>query len=92
MTVDSMIGDRVEAPASEPATFDALPLSEAVRKAVDELGWVHPTPVQLATYEPMVNGRDVIVQARTGTGKTGAFGLPLVDRLVRAEMPMTAAV
>ncbi len=42
-------------------------------------------PVQVATYGPAVAGHDLVVQARTGTGKTAAFGIPLVDRLTRTE-------
>src|SRR5262245_19217752 len=71
---------------SAPApTFDALPLSAEVRRAVDELGYVHPTPVQAAVFAPASRGRDLVVQARTGTGKTAAFGLPLVDAVVRRK-------
>lgn len=66
----------------EQPTFDILPLSKEVRKAVDELGYTHPTPVQKAVFASASAGRDVVVQARTGTGKTAAFGLPVVDRLV----------
>ncbi|MBI2394747.1 MAG: DEAD/DEAH box helicase [Deltaproteobacteria bacterium] len=70
--------------AAEPKpTFDVLPLNAEVRKAIDEMGYSHPTPVQLACYDPVVRGKDVLVQARTGTGKTSAFGLPLVDQVVR---------
>lgn len=69
-------------PSDDRPTFDALPLSAEIRRAVDELGFTHPTPVQLAVYEPAVASSDMVVQARTGTGKTAAFGLPLVDRLV----------
>ncbi len=82
-------------PATEdksPPTFDAIPLSEPVRRAVDEMGWVNPTPVQLATYEPAVDGRDLIVQARTGTGKTGAFGIVIADKLVTADPGVQALV
>ncbi|MET0285713.1 MAG: DEAD/DEAH box helicase [Polyangiales bacterium] len=64
-----------------PPTFDAIPLSPAVRRAIDELGFVTPTAVQRAAFEPAALGNDLIVQSRTGTGKTLAFGLPLVDRL-----------
>ncbi len=74
----------LEAP-TVPSTFDALPLGEPVRKAIEAIGWTHPTPVQLETYELAAAGRDLIVQARTGTGKTAAFGIPIVDRLVRPE-------
>src|ERR1700733_13642372 len=67
-------------------TFDALPLSPDVRQAIDELGYTHPTPVQLAVFDPAVRGVSLVVQARTGTGKTAAFGLPLVDQLVRKNI------
>jgi len=76
MSDETSLGDDVA------LTFDAIPLSPAVRRAVDELGFATPTPVQRAAFEPAVLGQDLIVQARTGTGKTLAFGLPLVDRLV----------
>src|SRR5690606_22376174 len=66
----------------EQPTFDVLPLSSAVRRAVDDLGYTHPTPVQQAVFKSAASGRDIVVQARTGTGKTAAFGLPVVDRLV----------
>ena len=71
-----------EAEANKP-TFASLPLTAETQKALEEMGYVHPTPVQLATFEPAVRGKDLIVQARTGTGKTTAFGLPMVDQLVR---------
>jgi ATP-dependent RNA helicase DeaD len=72
----------VTQPVETRDTFDVLALSPEVRRAIDELGFVHPTPVQKAAFEPALTGADLIVQARTGTGKTLAFGLPLVDRLV----------
>lgn len=70
-------------PAGPPPSFDRLPLSDELRRALGDMGYVEPTPVQLAVYEPAVSGRDVVVQARTGTGKTAAFGIPIIDRLVR---------
>jgi ATP-dependent RNA helicase DeaD len=73
-------------------TFDSLPLTSDVRKAIDELGYTHPTPVQRAVFEPAARGRDLVVQARTGTGKTAAFGLPLVDSLVKANRPAVQAM
>ncbi|MFO0551725.1 MAG: DEAD/DEAH box helicase [Polyangiaceae bacterium] len=76
-----------------PPTFDALPLSEEVRKAIDEMGYLNPTPVQLAVWEPATRGRDAVVQARTGTGKTASFGLPIVDRIIhRNESGVQALV
>jgi ATP-dependent RNA helicase DeaD len=50
---------------------------------VDELGYVHPTPVQRAVFDPVTRGADLVVQARTGTGKTAAYGLPIIDSVVR---------
>jgi ATP-dependent RNA helicase DeaD len=76
--------DDAPAPAAAPPpTFDTLKLSAEVRRAVDELGYVHPTPVQRAVFDPVTRGADLVVQARTGTGKTAAYGLPMVDAVVR---------
>ncbi|HVY44462.1 MAG TPA: DEAD/DEAH box helicase, partial [Minicystis sp.] len=76
-----------EAPAAaaddKAPTFDVLPLSREVRETLAEIGYVHPTPVQIAVWEPATRGRDAVVQARTGTGKTAAFGLPIVDHIVK---------
>jgi ATP-dependent RNA helicase DeaD len=74
--------DDAPAPAPPP-TFDSLKLSQEVRRAVDELGYVHPTPVQRAVFDPVSRGADLVVQARTGTGKTAAYGLPMIDAVVR---------
>jgi ATP-dependent RNA helicase DeaD len=63
----------------EPDTsnvFDALP--DDVKRGVAELGWKEPMPVQALALPVLQRGVDVIVQARTGSGKTGAFGLPIV--------------
>jgi ATP-dependent RNA helicase DeaD len=78
---------------AEPTpTFDVLNLSEPVKRALDEIGYLNPTPVQTATYGVAITGRDLIVQARTGTGKTAAFAIPLVDKLVRSEPVVQALV
>jgi ATP-dependent RNA helicase RhlE len=62
-------------------TFDDLGLAPELRTAVAELGWVHPTPIQAAIVPPALAGRDVVGLAETGSGKTAAFALPLVQRL-----------
>jgi ATP-dependent RNA helicase DeaD len=80
-----------ESPSTEP-TFDVLPLGAEVRRAIDEMGYRHPTPVQRAVFEPAAEGRSLVVQARTGTGKTAAFGLPIVDRLVRPSVKAVQAL
>lgn len=66
-------------------TFDELGLSEEVLAALEDMGWETPTPVQADTYPLAIAGHDIIVQSRTGTGKTGAFGIPLVDRLISED-------
>ena len=81
-----------EKEAAPAPTFDAIPLGAEVRKAVDALGYVHPTPVQLAVFEPATRGKSLVVQARTGTGKTAAFGLPIVDTLVKRSQPGVQAL
>ena len=72
-----------EPPEEEGAkTFADLGLHEDVLEALEEMGWETPTPVQRDSYALVMERHDVIVQARTGTGKTGAFGIPLVDGLL----------
>src|SRR5688572_8772359 len=80
------------ADSTPPPTFDILPLGESVRRALDEIGYTHPTPVQRAVYEPATKGKDLVVQARTGTGKTAAFGLPIVDALVKPDLKQPQAL
>jgi ATP-dependent RNA helicase DeaD len=86
------IATDAETQKDEQPTFDVLPLSAEVRSAVADLGYVHPTPVQRAVFESAARGKDLVVQARTGTGKTAAFGLPLVDRLVRRRVKAVQAL
>ena len=54
-------------------------LPEPIRRSVEDLGWTEPTPVQTKVLPLMRKGGDLIVQAHTGSGKTGAFGIPLAD-------------
>lgn len=66
-------------------SFEELALSPELRRAVAECGYVHPTPVQAKVFEPILQGKDLIVRSKTGTGKTAAFGLPLLQRLPDGE-------
>jgi ATP-dependent RNA helicase DeaD len=66
-------------------SFDTLPLSTDVRRALNEMGYLVPTAVQNAVFQPVVDHLDLIVQSRTGTGKTAAFALPIIDKLINAE-------
>lgn len=65
--------------------FDQFAISPAIRRGLAERGYTHPTPVQAKAFEPVRQGRDLIVRSKTGTGKTAAFGLPLLERLAEGE-------
>jgi ATP-dependent RNA helicase RhlE len=66
-------------------TFSALGLSPEVNSTVQEIGFVHPTPIQAAVIPTALTGKDVIGLAQTGSGKTAAFVLPMADRLVHGR-------
>src|SRR5919198_3225848 len=63
------------------ATFAELGLPDFLMRALDELGYEEPTPIQEQAIPELLAGQDVIGQAQTGTGKTAAFGLPLLTYL-----------
>jgi ATP-dependent RNA helicase DeaD len=60
--------------------FADFPVSPDVLKGIADLGYVTATPVQAITIEPALAGRDLLVRAKTGTGKTAAFCLPMIER------------
>ncbi len=65
----------------EIVTFDDLGVSEATKKGLAKMGITHPTEVQAKTIPLMMDGYDIIAKAPTGTGKTCAFGIPLLECL-----------
>ena len=69
--------------------FDQFALHERLLKAVAELKFVEPTAVQVAAIPPALEGRDLRVTAQTGSGKTAAFVLPMLNRLIRDAQPRT---
>jgi len=71
--------------------FKDLGLSPKIQQALDELGYVDPTPIQEEAIPELLAGHDVIGQAQTGTGKTAAFGLPLLQYL-NPEDPEVQAI
>src|SRR5690349_16 len=71
--------------------FDGLGLSEATLKAIAAIGFEEPTPVQAASIPVLLRGSDLMAQAQTGTGKTAAFALPLLERL-EADSRQTQAL
>lgn len=64
-----------------PGSFESFDLAPPLLQAIGELGYEEPTPVQEQTIPLLLEGRDVIAQARTGTGKTAAFALPMLQML-----------
>ncbi|WP_433559121.1 DEAD/DEAH box helicase [Pseudonocardia xinjiangensis] len=66
---------------SDLPRFSDLPLRPELLAVVEELGYTHPSPIQAESIAPLVEGRDLLGQAATGTGKTAAFALPMLERL-----------
>jgi ATP-dependent RNA helicase DeaD len=97
------MADAVRADDSDPAhvptgadyvsdrAFADFPVSPEVLQGVAALGYVHATPVQAVTIEPALAGRHLLVRAKTGTGKTAAFCVPIVE-LVEAGVRRTQAI
>jgi ATP-dependent RNA helicase DeaD len=61
--------------------FEDLNLSKEIHRAVKDMGFEEPTPIQLGAIPHLMMGRDVIGQAQTGTGKTAAFGIPILEKV-----------
>jgi ATP-dependent RNA helicase RhlE len=72
--------------------FSRLPLHPDLMRAVKELGFQRPTPIQEQAIPPAAAGRDVMATAMTGSGKTAAFLLPILNRLVSAPRRQTRAL
>ena len=66
---------------SKPSGFAGFGFSEALLKTLDDKGYKEPSPIQKAAIPELMLGRDLVGQAQTGTGKTAAFALPLLERL-----------
>ena len=81
-------GSVAEAPGAEQSergimsiTFRDFPLSEAIQRAVAEVSYTEPTPIQAQSIPLILEGKDVIGRSHTGTGKTAAFGLPAIEMI-----------
>ena len=93
MTSENTALEGAQEPQPVTKTFDDLGLSEPTLRAVKETGYNTPTPIQAAAIPEVLKGRDILGIAQTGTGKTAAFTLPMIDILAagraRARMPRT---
>ena len=88
---DKDIPEEIDADAKIEVTFEELGLDPKILKALGDLGYVNPTPIQAKAIPAALQQRDVLGIAQTGTGKTGAFTLPTMHKLAkgraRARMP-----
>ena len=76
-----------EAAPPAPARFDTLPLDEKLLRAVADSGYQTMTPIQAKAIPIVLAGRDVMGAAQTGTGKTAAFSIPLLQKMLKHENP-----
>lgn len=81
-----------ESTTSPSTHFSDLPLSEALLRAVQDLGYETPSPIQLQSIPHVVAGKDIVGLAQTGTGKTAAFSLPLLDKVDENQKGVQAII
>jgi ATP-dependent RNA helicase DeaD len=67
--------------------FEDFNLSKETLKAIYEMGFEEPTPIQISAIPLILKGADIIGQAQAGTGKTAAFGMPIVEKCEKGKTP-----
>ena len=72
--------------------FSDLSLSKEIAKAIETMGFEEPTPIQALAIPLIQAGRDVTAQAQTGTGKTSAFGIPVIENIDASQRVVQAIV
>ncbi|CAI7890251.1 unnamed protein product, partial [Closterium sp. NIES-53] len=77
---------------AETATFESLGICSQLVEACHTLGWKNPTPIQCSAIPPAIQGRDVIGLAQTGSGKTAAFTIPILEALLAKPSPLFACI
>ncbi|EDV92009.1 probable ATP-dependent RNA helicase DDX56 [Drosophila grimshawi] len=70
----------------EKLQFHELELDQRILKAIAQLGWVQPTLIQSTAIPLLLDGNDVVVRARTGSGKTAAYALPLIQKILNSKL------
>jgi ATP-dependent RNA helicase RhlE len=83
LTKEAMPLENKQAKSEVP--FSELPLSARLQDLLRKKGYTHPTPIQVETIKPLLEGRDIMGIAQTGTGKTAAFLLPLIERMTSGQ-------
>ncbi|MFA6860518.1 MAG: DEAD/DEAH box helicase [Clostridia bacterium] len=66
-------------------SFEELTVQSSIKRAIEKMGFVSPTPIQALVIPHLLNGEDVLAKAPTGTGKTCAFGIPLVEKIDKSN-------
>ena len=85
---EAVVATEAEVPSQGAADgFGALALDQRLTQALADLGYEEPTPIQLEAIPPLLEGRDLLAEAPTGTGKTAAFALPMLNRLAASPGP-----
>jgi len=74
-----------DVPPDDGPRFSDFPLRETMLRAIEKVGYTHATKIQAAALPALLDGRDLVGQAQTGSGKTAAFGIPLINRLTHGE-------
>ena len=82
---EKLQAEAVQAEEVADVSFGSLGLGDNIVRALADLGAASPFPIQAATITPILEGRDVLARGRTGSGKTIAFGAPLVESILRAQ-------
>ncbi len=82
-----MSSDSENQPAGDTILFADFDLSQEVQLAIQMAGYTSPTPIQAQIIPPMLEGKDVLAQSQTGSGKTAAFALPILSRLNLKNKP-----
>ena len=72
--------------------FEEMDLSPKLKKAIKDLGFEEATPIQSLVIPPILEGQDVIGQAQTGTGKTAAFGIPILEMVDSTDDSLQAVI
>ncbi len=95
---DRQVTERAAALAAAPVddeatpTFEDLGLSGALLRSIRDVGYEEPTPIQLGTIPVLLEGVDVIAQAQTGSGKTAAYGLPIIESIDPRDRTVQALI
>ncbi|HEY3254673.1 MAG TPA: DEAD/DEAH box helicase, partial [Polyangiaceae bacterium] len=87
---DAAAASAATVPTVSGVAFTDLGLSDTVLKALTAEGYVNPTPIQQKAIPEVLAGRDLLGCAQTGTGKTAAFALPMIERLMASNTPRDA--